>query len=171
MPSLNTGLLSGIELLLPPLVIQEQIANVLTEYDALIQNNQKQIKLLEEAAQRLYKEWFVDLRFPGYEDVQIVDGMPVGWKVGRADEFFDITIGKTPPRAEKKWFVNGSEGVAWASISDMGDAGTFIFNTAEGITTEAVEKHNMRVVPKGTILLSFKLTLGRVSIESMKVFL
>lgn len=86
MPSLNTGLLSGIELLLPPLVIQEQIANVLTEYDALIQNNQKQIKLLEEAAQRLYKEWFVDLRFPGYEDVQIVDGVPAGWHKGTVQE-------------------------------------------------------------------------------------
>ena len=60
--------------------IQEQIVDTLSAYDDLIENNQKQIKLLEEAAQRLYKEWFVDLRFPGYEDVQIVDGVPEGWK-------------------------------------------------------------------------------------------
>ena len=104
------------------------------------------------------------MRFPGCENVHAVDGVPERWRTGRADSFYDITIGKTPPRAEKQWFVNGTEGVAWASISDMGDAGTFIFQTSEGLTVDAVEKHNMKVVPVGTILLSFKLTLGRVSI-------
>lgn len=64
---------------LPSLVYQNKIAELLAPYDKLIENNQKQIKLLEEAAQRLYKEWFVDLRFPGYEDVEIVDGVPEGW--------------------------------------------------------------------------------------------
>lgn len=58
---------------------QEKIANTLSAYDDLIENNQKQIKLLEEAAQRLYKEWFVDLRFPGHENTEIVDGVPEGW--------------------------------------------------------------------------------------------
>ena len=79
MPSLNTGLLSGIEMVLPPIEIQKQIAGILSVYDDLIENNQRQIKLLEEAAQRLYKEWFVDLRFPGYENTKIVDGVPEGW--------------------------------------------------------------------------------------------
>ena len=79
MPSLNTGLLSGIEMVLPPIEIQKQIAGILSAYDDLIENNQKQIKLLEEAAQRLYKEWFVDLRFPGHENTKIVDGVPEGW--------------------------------------------------------------------------------------------
>ena len=79
MPSLNTGLLSGIEMVLPPIEIQKQIAGILSVYDDLIENNQKQIKLLEEAAQRLYKEWFVDLRFPGHENTKIVDGVPEGW--------------------------------------------------------------------------------------------
>ena len=65
---------------LPPLVTQHRIADILSAYDNLIENNQKEIKLLEEATQRLYKEWFVDLRFPGYEDVKIVDGVPEGWK-------------------------------------------------------------------------------------------
>lgn len=151
---------------LPSLDEQEKIANILLDYDNLIKNCEKQIDLLEEATQRLYKEWFVEYHFPGFESVQIIDGVPTGWKTGRADEFFDITIGKTPPRAEKKWFVNGSEGIPWASISDMGSAGTYIFKTSEGLTTDAVEKHNMKVVPTGTILLSFKLTLGRVSITT-----
>ena len=63
----------------PPLEIQHRIADILSAYDDLIENNQKQIKLLEEAAQRLYKEWFVDLRFPGHENTKIVDGVPEGW--------------------------------------------------------------------------------------------
>lgn len=82
MPSINTGLLSGIEMYLPSLEIQRRIADILSAYDNLIENNRKQIKLLEEAAQRLYKEWFVDLRFPGHEHTKIVDDVPEGW--GRA---------------------------------------------------------------------------------------
>ena len=80
MPSINTGLLSGIEMYLPSLEIQRRIADILSAYDDLIENNRKQIKLLEEAAQRLYKEWFVDLRFPGHEHTKIVDGVPDGWE-------------------------------------------------------------------------------------------
>lgn len=90
---------------LPPLVTQHRIADILSAYDKLIENNQKQIKLLEEATQRLYKEWFVDLRFPGYEDVKIVDGVPEGWKkvglakiapivTGKKDANFGIDSGK-----------------------------------------------------------------------------
>lgn len=145
---------------------QKKIANILKSYDDLIENNQKQIKLLEEAAQRLYKEWFVDLRFPGHEDLAIVDGVPEGWEKDKAEKFFNITIGKTPPRAEKQWFVNGNDGVPWLSISDMGTSGVYSFTTSEGLTQEAVKKHNMKVVPAGTVFVSFKLTVGRVSIAT-----
>jgi type I restriction enzyme S subunit len=72
---------------------QEKIANTLSAYDDLIENNQKQIKLLEEAAQRLYKEWFVDLRFPGHENTKIVDGMPEGWKKERLVDIAEIQYG------------------------------------------------------------------------------
>ena len=72
--------LRNMEVEIPNIEVQKKIAKVLFTYDYLIENNQKQIKLLEEAIQRLYKEWFVDLRFPGHEDVVIVDGVPVGWK-------------------------------------------------------------------------------------------
>ena len=81
----NEDLLS-LSVCLPSLDEQNRIAQALLNYDNLIENNQKQIKLLEEAAQRLYKEWFVDLRFPGYEDVQIVDGVPAGWHKGTVQE-------------------------------------------------------------------------------------
>lgn len=77
---LKIGMLHGLEISLPDISIQRKIASILGNYDDLIENNKKQIKLLEEAAQRLYKEWFVDLHFPGYEDVVIVDGVPERWK-------------------------------------------------------------------------------------------
>ena len=78
---------------LPPLVTQHRIADILSAYDNLIENNQKEIKLLEEATQRLYKEWFVDLRFPGYEDVKIVDGVPEGWKKDTIDSRIELLSG------------------------------------------------------------------------------
>lgn len=77
---LTLGMLQGLEIPLPAISTQKKIVDILSAYDDLIENNQKQIKLLEEAAQRLYKEWFVDLRFPGHETTPIVDGIPEGWK-------------------------------------------------------------------------------------------
>ena len=102
MPSINTGLLSGIELYLPDINTQKKISDVLSNYDELIQNNQKQIRLLEEAAQRLYKEWFVDLHFPGYEDVQIVDGMPEGWHLGTVQDVIVYHDTKRKPLSGKQ---------------------------------------------------------------------
>lgn len=78
---------------LPPLETQHRIADILSAYDDLIENNQKQIKLLEEAAQRLYKEWFVGLRFPGHENTKIVDGVPEGWKKERLVDIAEIQYG------------------------------------------------------------------------------
>ena len=77
---LTLGMLHGLDIPLPAIADQDKIVSVLSVYDDLIENNQKQIKLLEEAAQRLYKEWFIDLRFPGHENVKIVDGVPEGWE-------------------------------------------------------------------------------------------
>lgn len=150
----------------PPIEVQTKIADILSTYDNLIENNKKQIKLLEEAAQRLYKEWFVDLRFPGHETTTIVDGIPEGWKKNRADTFFNMSIGKTPPRAEKQWFTDEGNGTPWISISDMGNSGTYVFDTAEKLTADAISKHNVKVVPADTVLVSFKLTVGRVSITT-----
>ena len=78
----------------PPLEIQHRIADILSAYDDLIENNQKQIKLLKEAAQRLYKEWFVDLHFPGHENPKIVDGVPEGWRRGLLKELISVNYGK-----------------------------------------------------------------------------
>lgn len=85
--------LRNLEINLPTIDIQCRIAEILSHYDSLIENYQKQIKLLEESAQRLYKEWFVDLRFPGHENTKIVDGVPEGWAKKRINEFASILSG------------------------------------------------------------------------------
>lgn len=89
----------NIEIKAPDLDIQHRIADILSAYDDLIENNQKQIKLLEEAAQRLYKEWFVDLRFPGHENTKIVDGVPEGWRRGLLKELISVNYGKDHKKA------------------------------------------------------------------------
>ena len=86
--------LSTIKFPCPPLEVQNRIATILSRYDSLIENYQKQIKLLEEAAQRLYKEWFVDLHFPGHENIKIIDGVPEGWEKKPVDTIYSIKYGK-----------------------------------------------------------------------------
>ena len=82
----------------------------------------------------------------------------------RAEEYFDIAIGKTPPRKEHQWFTTNPDDVTWVSISDMGSCGTYINRSSEQLTREAVDKFNIRVIPDNTVLLSFKLTVGRIAI-------
>ena len=87
-------------------------------------------------------------------------------QICRADEYFDISIGKTPPRKEPQWFSTNSQDIDWVSISDMGTCGLYISNSSEQLTKEAVERHNVKVVPDNTVLLSFKLTVGRIAITN-----
>lgn len=94
MLNLNTSILSNVPIELPSLSTQRRIATILSRYDSLIENYQKQIKLLEESAQRLYKEWFIDLRFPGHENTKIVDGVPEGWEKKCVDSIYSIKYGK-----------------------------------------------------------------------------
>ena len=92
--TVSLGSLRNIKIDVPSLKSQKHIADILSAYDDLIENNQKQIKLLEEAAQRLYKEWFVDLRFPGHENTKIVDGVPEGWRKFPLEEIAPVVTGK-----------------------------------------------------------------------------
>ena len=89
----NNDIFGQIEIVVPNIEKQKKIGRTLFLYDDLIENNQKQIKLLEEAAQRLYKEWFVDLRFPGHENTKIVDGVPEGWSKNPIQDFISYEIG------------------------------------------------------------------------------
>lgn len=94
MLNLNTSILSKIPIEMPTLAEQKAIVDILSAYDDLIENNKKQIKLLEEAAQRLYKEWFVDFHFPGYENTPIIDDVPHGWKKAVLGDIAPVLTGK-----------------------------------------------------------------------------
>lgn len=94
-PNLNARIIKNLEIIMPSLPIQYCIANILSRYDSLIENYQKQIKLLEEAAQRLYKEWFVDFHFPGHETTKIVYGVPEGWTPSQLGQLAEFKRGKT----------------------------------------------------------------------------
>ena len=96
---LTVRMLDNLDIPLFGINIQTQIVNILSAYDDLIENNQKQIKLLEEAARRFYKEWFVDLRFPGHENTKIVDGVPEGWSRGLLKELISVNYGKDHKKA------------------------------------------------------------------------
>ena len=120
---LTLGMLHGLDIPLPTIEIQEGVVNILSSYDDLIENNQKQIKLLEEAAQRLYKEWFVDLRFPGHENVKIVDGVPEGWKRSTLGEIASILRRGISPKYDDggKYLVISQKCIR-RSIMDTGEA-------------------------------------------------
>ena len=126
---------------------------------------------LEEQAQALYKSWFVD--FEPFKGGQFVDSelglIPEGWSVQKAEELCEINIGKTPPRKEHQWFSNNNSDVTWISISDMGSSEVYISKSSEMLTKEACKKFNVIIVPEGTVLLSFKLTVGRVSIAAKEL--
>ncbi|KKG88625.1 restriction endonuclease subunit S [Methanosarcina mazei] len=92
--------------------------------------------------------------------------IPEGWTWKRADETCDISIGKTPPRKESQWFSSFPDGLKWISIRDMGECGVFVHDTSETLTHDAVKKFNVKKVPDNTLILSFKLTVGRVAITS-----
>ncbi|MBE6355308.1 restriction endonuclease subunit S [Treponema sp.] len=165
---INIPDIKRLKLQLPPLPTQQKIASILSAYDELIQNYKKQIDALQTAASELYKEWFVRFRFPGYKTTKFENGIPEGWRIETANKLFNITIGKTPPRAEQEWFSTSENDVKWVSISDM-NQGLFIENTNEKLTKAAVDKFHVITVPKDTVLLSFKLTIGKVSITKFEI--
>lgn len=158
MPSLNTGLLSGIEMVLPPIEIQKQIAGILSVYDDLIENNQKQIKLLEEAAQRLYKEWFVDLRFPGHENTKIVDGVPEGWNEKTLSQIADVIMGQSP----KSEFYN-SEKKGLPFHQGVGSYGVRF------VMDDIYSTSYTRIAEPNSILFSVRAPVGRLNITKNKV--
>ena len=128
-PQLPIKNFSKIELDLPELSIQQRIADILSAYDNLIENNQKQIKLLEEAAQRLYKEWFVDLRFPGYENTPIVDGVPEGWINCCLDDVITFNPKVILDKNRLKQFVPMSALNTSSMILDSGEYSTTLSNS------------------------------------------
>lgn len=155
----NEDLLS-IEVPVPPMETQRRIADILSAYDDLIENNRKQIKLLEEAAQRLYKEWFVDLRFPGHEHTKIVDGVPEGWEIYRFSDKVDIMSGGTP-KTDNLNYYNGT--IPFYTPKDS-DGTFFAFKTIVSITEDGLNNCNSRLYPENTIIITARGTVGKTTL-------
>ncbi len=151
-PLLTQSLLNSIDIVFCDNIDEQKaIAEVLSSLDDKIDLLTRQNKTLEDLAQAYFRKWFI-------EDASDE------WEVGKAKDYFEIGIGKTPPRKEEHWFSKNNNDVVWVSISDMGKAGMFIGDSSEYLTKDAVKQFNIKRVPKGAIILSFKLTVGRVAI-------
>ena len=157
-PDLPHSSFCSIELSFPSLSKQHRIATILSRYDSLIDNYQKQIKLLEEAAQRLYKEWFVNLRFPGHENTKIVDGVPEGWEKKRLSDIGNVITGKTPSTSHKEYY-GGT--IPFITIPDM--HGLFPENS-QYLTDVGANMQAKKFIPKGSIIVSCIGTAGLVCI-------
>ena len=147
--SLKNEDLLGLSINLPPKRIQQRIADILMAYDRLIKNNHRQIKLLEEAAQRLYKEWFVDLRYPGHENVPVVDGVPEDWKKQSMEEIAEYLNGFAFKPSD--W---GTIGMPIIKIKELN----------EGVTVDTPRNSGLEIPAKyliksGDIVFSWSATL------------
>lgn len=152
-PNVSRDQLTELEILIPPPPEQKAIAAVLSSLDDKIDLLNSQNQTLEAMAATLFRQWFVE---EAQED----------WKVGPLKQYVDIGIGRTPPRQEHQWFSENPTDVKWISIKDLGNDGAYIFNTAEYLTRDAVEQFNVPVIPVNTVVLSFKMTVGRVAITT-----
>lgn len=159
-PDLSHGAFNSIQIYLPPIESQRKITNVLNAYDILIENNKKQIKLLEEAAERLYREWFVDLHFPGYENTEIIDGVPEGWKKQKISEFGEIITGKTPSTTKEQYYGGN---IPFVKIPDMHNC-VYPIVTEFTLTTEGANTQKNKFIPKNGIMVSCIATVGLVNI-------
>ena len=165
-PDLPHTSFNSIEFAYPSLFVQERIATILSRYDSLIENYQKQIKLLEEAAQRLYKEWFIDLRFPGHENTKIVDGVPEGWERKKVNSIIELQSGF----AFKSSTFDDNGAYKIVTIKNVKD-GAFDGDNVSRIVAipEKMPKHC--VLADGDILLSLTGNVGRVCIVNGKNYL
>lgn len=184
--NLSGQAIKNMRLPFPPLNEQRRIAHILGTLDDKIDLNRRMNETLEEMARALFKSWFVDFdpvraksegrdtglpkRLTDLFPDRFVDSdfgkTPAGWDYVSVNEEFRVTIGRTPPRKEAQWFSYADSDVPWVSIRDMGLSGVYLHDVAEYLTHDAVTTHKVELVPQGTVLLSFKLTVGRVAIAS-----
>ena len=150
-PHFKKQFLDQLMIPIPERSIQESIGDLYYVLSLKAERNKMINDNLEQQTMALYRQMFVETS----NDTR---------RVCRVDECFDISIGKTPPRKEAQWFSMNPTDCIWVSISDMGRCGMYIADSSEYLTHESVEKFNIKVVPDNTVLLSFKLTVGRVAI-------
>lgn len=161
--AMTKEMIANFEVPCPSIEIQEKIIGILKPFDDLIKNNIKQIKLLEEDAQRLYKEWFVDLRFPGCENVKIVDGVPEGWRLSSIkDVCLKMNAGGTPSRGKENFWNNAT--IKWYKTGELQDC--WLIDSEEYISKEGLNGSSAKLFPKNTIMMAIYAspTLGRLGI-------
>ncbi len=184
---LDTKVLKKLEIRIPTKHDQSKLIAFFKSIDDKIHLNHQINQTLESIVQTIFKSWFVDFdpvkaKMEGCEPEgmdaetaavfpdKLVDSelgmIPERWKVKPISGVTTVGIGKTPPRKEPKWFSKNSNDVTWVSIKDMGKSGTYILESREQITDEARVKFNVKTVPKNSVILSFKLTIGRVAVAS-----
>lgn len=140
---------------------QKRIADILSAYDNLIENNNKRIHLLEQMAENLYKEWFVRFRFPGYKDVKFENRIPKSWKIKRMSEFGKIETGKTPPKERNQ---NYGGDIMFIKTPDMHD-NLYVISTEEFLSTEGHLTQPKKLLPENSIMVSCIGTGGVVAIN------
>ncbi|WP_296012308.1 restriction endonuclease subunit S [uncultured Adlercreutzia sp.] len=165
----NMPIIRNLPVNLPSMDEQVRIADTLSAYDALIDNNRRQIKLLEEAAQRLYKEWFIDLHFPGYESTPIdpETGLPEGWGEKEIQEVcLRIQSGSTPSRKNHNYWDNATE--EWFKTAELQDL--WLLDSEEKISADAITETSVKEFPPNSILMAIYAspTLGRLGILTKK---
>ena len=138
----------------------QRIATILSRYDSLIENYRKQIKLLEEAAQRLYKEWFIDLRFPGHENTKIVDGVPEGWEKKKLHEIAEVVMGSSP---KSEFYNNDKQGLPFHQ--GVGSYGTRFVD--DNVYSTSIT----RLAEPNSILFSVRAPVGRLNITKNKIII
>jgi len=157
-PHINLTVLRNFEVPVPPLDAQQRIVGTLSAYDDLIENNRRRIQLLEESARLLYKEWFVYLRFPGHEHVEVIDGVPEGWDRPRLDEVADITMGQSP---KSVYYNEDGDGLPFhQGVTGFGVR----FPTHRTYCT--VKK---RMAEPGDILFSVRAPVGRINVTTDRI--
>lgn len=165
-PNVSAKEIGALEIPFPPLPTQRKIAAILSAYDDLIENNLRRIKILEEMAQNLYREWFVKLRFPGHEQVRFVDSalgrIPGGWEVKRILDLGNVITGKTPSKAIPNFY---GEDVPFVKTPDM-HGNTFILDVGERLSVAGAKSQANKTIPVGSICVSCIGTIGVVSITT-----
>jgi len=147
---------------IPKIPEQQCIASILSAYDDLIENNNKRIALLEQMAQQIYKEWFVRMRFPGYENSVFEKGVPRGWKWEKVEEIFKTSSGGTPSRKKEQEYYGGS--IDWIKTGELKD--TFIFDSEEKITESGLKNSSAKLFPSNTLLMAmYGVNIGQLGIS------
>lgn len=157
-----------VEVKLPPVEAQRKISSTLTAYDDLIENNRRRMGLLENAARLLYQEWFVRLRFPGYEHTSITHGVPEGWKLHRAGDIAECIGGGTPLTAISAYWDDGD--ITWVTPTDVTRNKHFVLLDSEKKITEAgLQNSSAKLVPSHAVLMTSRASVGFFAIAGRAV--